>query len=338
MLHGHGDDVAGNININFSSNVWYGADKTGLQNHLAANLYKINRYPEILPHKLTAKIASYHGLAENTILVTNGATEAIYLIAHAFSDSNTSIVYPTFSEYADAGQLFRHTLHFIEECELPRNTKFNDRLVFICNPNNPTGKAYPKEYIENLLRNNRDTLFIIDEAYADFTLMECPAINLVNRYPNLIIIRSLTKKFCIPGLRLGYMVANEKHIRKIVGFKMPWSVNTLAMEAGEYLFDSIEQYQIPLQTWLNETLWLRNQINTMPQFKAKPSDTSYFLCETLRSNATSLKKYLMDEFGILIRDASNFKGLMPGSFRICTQTHHENIKLIEALKKWTTRF
>jgi threonine-phosphate decarboxylase len=338
MLHGHGDDFTGNIKANFSSNVWYGADNGGLLQHLKENLSKITRYPEVVPCELAIKIANYHGLDAQHVIITNGATEAIYLIAHTFQGLNSTIVFPTFSEYADACVLYNHKIIYVHEKELVQDYNPAKGLMFICNPNNPTGKAYPSSFIEYLTFNNSETLFVVDEAYVDFTKNNCSAVSLIKKYENLVIIRSLTKKFCIPGLRLGYLLAGEKLISRINNFRIPWSVNSLAIEAGNYLFSHLPDYRIPLDEWLANTGYLKAEMDAIPGFKTMTTDTTFFLCTTQKSGATDLKQYLLAEHGILIRDASNFKGLDGRYFRICTQSGRENTILTEALWNWIPKF
>lgn len=338
MLIGHGDDIPNNLDANFSSNIWYGANNDSLYAYLASHLKHTRNYPEVLPNHLTNCIADYHHVKPENILVTNGATEAIYLIAHTFSKYVTSIISPAFSEYEDACNLYKHSLNFISEPEITGSQYFGCEMVIMGNPNNPTGTAYSFDFIEKLLQNNTNTIFVIDEAYADFTTTETSAIASITKHPHLIIIRSLTKKFCIPGLRLGYIVSGSKNISKIKAYKMPWSVNSLAIAAGEYLITRSEDYQIPLNEWLAETAWLMNEIRALKTFNVYPTQTTYFLCETQQSSAAQLKEYLLKEHALLIRDAANFRGLSPKHFRICTQSRCENELLINALKLWTLLF
>jgi threonine-phosphate decarboxylase len=338
MLQGHGDDVVENIDINFSSNVWYGAKNFWLQEHLNKNFEVISRYPEVLPQRLIEQIAQHYELTSQQILVTNGATEAIYLIAQTFQNSDTTIISPTFSEYADACILNKHKIHYISEPDFTNALLPNNGLIFICNPNNPTGKAYPTSMIEKLLADHPNLLFIIDESYADFTQIPCNSVSLIDQYPNLILLKSLTKGFAIPGLRLGYILSNPEFITKVQRYKMPWSVNALAIEAGNYFFMHWDDYSIPIYKWLHETSGLMDQISSIPGFNCHPSDTTFFIGTTAMGDATRLKSFLLDEYSILIRDASNFKGLTPSHFRICTQSHPENQLLTDALRKWTTLF
>jgi threonine-phosphate decarboxylase len=337
MLWGHGDETIQNLKINFSSNVWYNANISGLHAHLSKNLQVIRNYPQVIPQELNNKIAEHHKTDPSNVLVTNGATEAIYLVAQAYSGSETTIIYPTFSEYSDACTIYNHFIHYIQEKDFTHSNLPKKGLVFICNPNNPTGKTYPFFYIEKLLHKNPHLNFINDEAYSDFTLTLSSAVQLIDKYTNLIILKSLTKSFCIPGIRLGYILAGADIISKIKTFKMPWSVNSLAILSGEYLFTHISDFIIPLKTWIDETQWLIEQISQIPGFECKETDTSFFLCKTNIIDAANLKSFLLKEMQILIRDASNFKGLEAGNFRICTQSHENNLKLIDALWNRTTQ-
>ncbi len=109
-------------------------------------------------------------------------------------------------------------------------------LVFICNPNNPTGKAFFQ--LENWIQQNPETLFVVDEAFIDFTVQINSSIPLINQYPNLLIMHSLTKAYAIPGLRLGYVVASEDLITKLKSIKQPWTVNSMALQAGKFIFEN----------------------------------------------------------------------------------------------------
>jgi threonine-phosphate decarboxylase len=338
MLAGHGDDILHNVKINFSSNVWYGANNRLLEDHLAGQMQVVRRYPEAAAGSLQHHIAGYHKVKNNEILVTNGATEAIYLIAQAFSGQHATIIVPTFAEYEDACEQNRLKLQFLPEYSVHKDCRFEKGLVFLCNPNNPTGKEFPHSLIKSLAENNPDTIFVIDEAYADYTLTDNSVLPIIRKYPNLIIIRSLTKPFCIPGLRLGYLVGNEPVVKRIRIYKMPWSVNALAIEAGHFIFDHINEYQLSVKDWLDEALWLATEIGKIPGFQSFPANTPYFLCTSKYEHATHLKQYLLDEHGILIRAASNFRALTINHFRVCTQPREENNKLLEALWIWTKKF
>jgi threonine-phosphate decarboxylase len=338
MLYGHGDDgyrFTSEIIADFSTNVWYGGEPEGLKEHIFKNWAAINKYPEVLGESLTEKIAAYHHLQPDNILVNNGSTESIYLIAQAFGQSETTIVTPTFSEYEDAAGLYGHKVSYIDWNNLQSASKIKADILFICNPNNPTGEVFSG--IEELLDNNPETIFVVDEAFIEFTLSVSSAIALINKYANLIILRSLTKAYAIPGLRLGYIAAAAALVNKIKLLKFPWSVNTIALETGKFIFDNYAAVQIPLESLLKQKAEFIAALQKTP-VKINNSHTHFFLSEVLNGKASALKKYLLDNYGILIRDASNFRGLREGHFRVATLSAHKNQLLVNALKEWNSQF
>jgi len=334
MLYGHGDDgyqFKADIVADFSTNVWYGGEPEGLKEHIFKNWTAINKYPEVLAESLSKKISEHHSLQVDNILVNSGSTESIYLVAQAFRQKKTAIVIPAFAEYEDAAKMYEHEVSFIDWQQLNPSTQIKTELVFLCNPNNPTGEIFI--HIEELLSNNPQTIFVIDEAFIEFTLSISSSVLLVNKYKNLIILRSLTKAYAIPGLRLGYMVSSVEMIDSIKQFKYPWSVNTIALETGKFIFDNYPDIQLPLMNLLKNK---ERFITALEQASVNVlnSHTHFFLAELLNSEASSLKQYLIKNHGILIRDASNFRGLKSGHFRIATLSAAKNQLLVNALKEW----
>lgn len=334
MLDGHGDDIKQQVEINFSSNVYYqGCDK-GLLRHLSDSLYFLNRYPEVKAESLNQIIAENYGLPPDSVLAVNGAVEAIYLIAQAFANSKTTVFYPTFSEYEDACIINQHKVFTEPFSALNESCKISSRLAFICNPNNPTGNAIPANILCRIIKSNPDVIFIVDEAYDMFTPVDTSCVSLLPDTENLLIIRSLTKQFSIPGLRLGYVLSNAQVINKITKYKMPWTVNALAIEAGKYIYRNLISDTFPINELMKEALWLRSAISAIPGFKVFPSDTTFFTCVLLNRKASELKEFLLNNYGILIRDASNFRGFSYGHFRLAVQNHEHNLILLKALKEW----
>jgi threonine-phosphate decarboxylase len=179
---------------------------------------------------------------------------------------------------------------------------------------------------------------VIDEAYADFTMEDTSLVESIAEFDNLIIVKSLTKTYAIPGLRLGYLLSSATIADAISSSKMPWSVNTLAIEAGNFIIKHLIKMPLPLNKLLGDTAALIKQLNNNTSIHIIPTHTNFFLCETTKSTATELKNFLLNEYGILIRDASNFRGLNAKHFRIATQTKSKNELLIEAIHKWSERF
>ena len=377
MLQGHGDDLyrfARPIRANFSSNVPGRVDLGALKAHLQAHLDLIGHYPEPEPYTLEAALAAKHAIDPAAVCATNGATEAIYLIANAFARSHSTILQPTFSEYADACRLYHHLIipgarqNLFEPSEgalvrknlplhqadaqikesaaadgfLPSEhfsasevkTRSCGALFWLCNPNNPTGSVVPVDKLRAAIEDHPQTIFVIDQSYGFFTREPLLSAAEAVRHPNVIQLHSMTKRYAMPGLRLGYMTGSPTLLAHIRNFRMPWSVNALAIEAGLYLCAHPETAPIDLPALLAETRRLRERLNTLPGLTAEPTQTHFFLCRLAAHRASDLKQWLADRHGLLIRDASNFEGLDAGAFRIATQTPEENELLVEAVRQY----
>lgn len=334
MLNGHGDElhlIKGKIQYNFSSNVYYKGCPKPLLDEISKNIHQIQSYPSPTAEELNELAAKKHLLNSEQFLFTNGATEAFYLIAQLFTNKKAAIVAPTFSEYEDACKIFNLDYHLISPEEI-KNTSAD--LIFICNPNNPTGHVYSKNELELLFQQKPNTTFVIDEAYIEFTNSTESIVSLTKKYINLIVVRSLTKTFTIPGLRLGYIVSNVTNIEKLLNLKMPWSVNILAVKAGEYIFNNYETLRFNTSELLAETTIFKNELAELKGIKVCKSNTSYFLVELVHKSAKELKEYLIVNHQILIRDATNFKGLNGEYIRLSTQNEEANNKFIQILKEW----
>lgn len=334
MIKGHGDDIYSHkreITINFSSNVYSRQDMSELDEYLKSKIDRIHSYPEPDASTLTSLLALKYGIEEDNIVVTNGATEAIYLIAHAFRCQKSIIITPTFSEYEDACLINEHKIDYATSLE---QIEPDTNLVWLCNPNNPDGQAYHKTYLYQFIAKHPNILFILDLSYEAFVNDEFRLDQHETMYySNIISLHSLTKSYAIPGLRLGYLVSNRELISKINRYRMPWSVNQLAIEAGKYLLSESRNY-IDLEAYRAETLRLMTELNVIDGLIVLPTNTHFFLCELIGRKASDLKQYLIDKHGILIRDASNFRGLDQHFFRIATQSREENDLLINAIKEW----
>ncbi|MDL2252143.1 pyridoxal phosphate-dependent class II aminotransferase [Odoribacter sp. OttesenSCG-928-J03] len=333
MLKGHGDDIysqSREITSNFSSNIYNKLDLQALQQYLCNQINAIRSYPEPEATSLIAMLADANKVSGKNICVTNGATEAIYLIAQAFANSKTSIVIPTFSEYEDACRIHRHQIRY---CQTPEEIDSGTQLFWLCNPNNPTGHIYDKSDIEKWVKKYPHTIFVFDQSYKNYATKELLNINEVCRYKNVILLHSMTKDYCIPGLRLGYFTAHADLVEYIGKYRMPWSVNQLAIEAGKFLLNNPLK-QIDLKAYLAETKRLQSEIAKIPGLTVYPTQTNFFLCRLEGRKASDLKKHLTEQEGILIRDASNFRGLNEHFFRLATQLPEENDRLIKAIKAW----
>lgn len=331
MLNGHGDDIythSKKITSNFSSNVYNKFDSSGLEQYLCDNISSIHSYPEPDACTLKSIISQKQGISPKEVCITNGATEAIYLIAQLFRGKKTAVITPTFSEYEDACHIQEHQLYFPGCLD---NIEPDTQLVWICNPNNPTGKIYEPDYLEQIVSNHPDTCFVIDQSYAGFTDQKVWSARDTLKYKNVIILHSLTKCYAIPGLRLGYITAPSELIENITYFSMPWSVNQVAQIAGRYL---LQHAEYNFRECIEESEKIQKMISEIDGIDVYPSQMHYFLCRLNQGKASDLKQFLIDRYGILIRDGGNFRGLDSGYFRIAIQSPEENLQLIKALQEW----
>lgn len=333
MINGHGDDIHlyDGIRINFSSNIYNHFDHERLFCHLANQLDHVSNYPEPAPFGLEQSMAPLLGLQAEQLMVTNGATEAIYLIAQTFRRKRSAVITPTFSEYADACRMHDHQLNHVYNLSQVHN---DYDIVWLCNPNNPTGSVIDKDDLTASIVAHPDTLFVVDASYARFTQRPLIATSEVVFHPNLLMLHSLTKEYGIPGLRIGYVTGNASLLDDLRRQRMPWSVNQVAIDAAYYLLAHSDEYEFGLSAMMSERERVSRQLMAIGGVIVWPSDTHILLCQLTIGKASALKEYLVHEHGILIRDASNFAGLGPNYFRIAVQTPEENDELIEAIKQW----
>ena len=363
MINGHGDDIYqyGELRCNFSSNISPSIDTRQLRQHLARRLEVIGHYPEPDAHSLEVLIAAKHGVSPDEVLVTSGATDAIYLIAQTLRNERLrtgtsaemrtfAVSRPTFSEYADACRMFGYeevvgnaipdlqspTRSLFKRCSLGERSSHagkRDLLCWLCNPNNPTGEVQSIGAVKELARRHR--WLVIDQSYEDYTLEPLLSAQEAINMQNVIVIHSMTKRFAIPGLRLGYITAPSAVIDRLRANYRPWAVNALAIEAGRFLLQSLEASPT---TWLlEETTRLGNRLREIPGVHVCPTSTNFMLCSIQQGTAAELKEYLLTRHGFLIRDASNFEGLSANHFRIATQLPEFNDELVEAISSFCSK-
>ncbi len=210
MLHGHGDDIyhqKHKIKANFSSNVPQLQNIPVLQHFWAQKLSMLTSYPEANASSFVNLLANKYGIEPSQIMATHGATEAIYLIAQAFGGCSSAILQPSFAEYADACNINKHKVLNITSTKALEAT--DTQLVWLCNPNNPNGKVWHYETLLQMIDNHKDTRYIIDQTYRYFTTKKTLTYKDAVSRSNLILIDSFTKRYAVPGLRLGYMVAHK---------------------------------------------------------------------------------------------------------------------------------
>lgn len=338
MIEGHGDDLykySRPITANFSSNLTNWIDPTPLKAYLQQHIGEVvTSYPEPQPYTLEARVAETSGIRPDQVCVTNGATEAIYLIAQSYAGQRSAVLQPTFSEYADACRIHGHRVTSL--FHLPEHDRLPDdlQMLWLCNPNNPTGQVLDKSHLIRLAEYNPHVLLVIDQSYENFTQKPVLTAREAVDLPNVVLIHSLTKRYAMPGLRLGYLTGHSSILQHLRTHRMPWSVNGVALLAGKFLLDHPEAVPFDLAGCLKETARLQTLLRQTGCMDVWDTDTHFSLVHLRMGKAAALKDYLAQEHGLLIRDASNFEGLDATYFRLSTQQAADNERLVKAIRQW----
>jgi len=332
--------------IDFSANINPMGYPPAVRETIVKEADSVLNYPDIDSFDLISGLSEYHGIGCDNILVGNGSTEFIYWIPIVFKPRKALIVIPTFSEYENALKMVGAEIaHFPTEARKGFSVAIADLcswlrdgfdIVYFCNPANPSGLLTSKDDLCRIIACAEEVgaVSLIDEAFIDFVEGESVKKEIF-RFPNLMVMRSMTKFFGIPGLRIGYLMAGASCIAKIKENKPPWTVNSLGQRAAaKALFDG-DYIKDTRKYVTTEREFLRNALDEIPGLKTYESAANFILVHMVNRiglNSTELRDHLVKE-GILIRDCSTFHGLGTRYFRVAVKRHEENIVLIEKLRE-----
>ncbi|MFH1983615.1 MAG: threonine-phosphate decarboxylase CobD [Pseudomonadota bacterium] len=344
MIHGHGGNVeslaqrlgcaAADI-VDMSSNVNPLGPPPALTAHLAANLGRIRRLPEADAGSTVSRMARHLGRAPESVVAGNGTTELIYRLPRALTPRRVLILGPTYSDYEDACRQNGITPRFLltgPETNFKVDLDALDRaadeadLVFICNPNNPTGVLTDPAAIDALSSRHPETCFVVDESYLPFA---APGETLSrSARPNLVVLHSLSKIFTLPGLRIGFATAHPDIISRLRRYDSPWSMNSLATAAVDFLMDN------PLETELfikdsarflsDERRRFAQTLTTVAGIRTFPSHTSFILMALEGAHRSHALCAALGLRRILIRNCANFNGLSDRYVRVSLKSETEN--------------
>ncbi len=364
MIIGHGGNKKGlairlgcNVEqiIDMSSNLNPLGPPETIEQFICDNVKKIHSLPLPDAAGMRKGFAQFHNIDENCVVAGNGTTWFIYTIPKALNVKRALIIGPTYSDYKDACQMHgvEHT-HLISKAPkgsrafIPDMDKVSSMaqkadLVFICNPNNPTGSLIAKEPLEYLIKKHEDTIFVVDESYLPFVDL-AEQISFVGDigYKNVLVLSSMSKIFTIPGLRTGFLSGDSSLVEKIMDYYQPWSVNSLAQAVIEHIFDHPEKiepfYQKTRDYIKAEKHSFYDSLKGVKGLELFDSSAYFVLAKLISANlkAGYNAKAFCDKIGthkILIRECSNFEGLSDQYVRFSLKKREENQLLSQYIKQ-----
>ena len=337
--------------IDFSANINPLGLPPGVDSALHDALRNLANYPEIDAESLRLCVAKRHGLDRENVIVGNGSSALIYLLTRVFKPTKSLIWSPTFTEYERALKQVQSEVINLN-CLDPENRVSLQKiiavtldaqpdLVFLCNPNNPTGTLWSVLELEEILTalNKAGIICVIDEAFIDFVGCGASFANRVDEFANLIVLRSLTKIYALAGIRCGYLLSGHSLTRRLAGFLEPWSVNTLALNAAvTALANDNEFIKKTLVLVANERDKLSRNLKQLRFLKPYPSFANYILTRVDSSvNCEELRDFIFVRDNILIRLCGDYVGLSDNYVRFAVKTKAENCRLIEGLSAFQAK-
>jgi L-threonine-O-3-phosphate decarboxylase len=313
----------------------------------------LTAYPDPSYRALRQAIATHHGIDADWILPGNGAAELLSLACRELSQHVTGLFTPAFADYLrgliafDAKVCKLPLFNFLQELD---QTIAPDRLLrqyldqdlghscnpanasialLLNNPHNPTGHLWSRSQVQAWIETT--DLVVVDEAFMDFLPpdRDQSVIEWVQRYPNLVVVRSLTKFYALPGLRLGYAIAHPDRLKQWQAWRDPWSVNSLAAAVGEAVLAD-RDYQHRTYDWLAIAQPRLQKGLQALGLEVTPSVANFFLAKTAQS-VPQLQRDLLQHDRILIRDCLSFPELGELFFRVAVRSIPENQRLLLSL-------
>ncbi len=352
MLHGHGGEIytlakklgiSPDKIIDHSSNVSPLPPPKALYDILAKNLTEIEHLPEVDSETLREALAKKLSISPNQILVSSGTTDWIFALPRIIKPKRVLILAPTYADYSDASYAVGANIdyffarpedNFQPDLKAFQSQLYGHELIFICNPNNPTGTFLSKNILIEIISYFDEITFVVDESYLDFIGSLDKSLLSIKPFPkNLVVLRSFSKIYRIPGLRLGYAVAGSKLVKELWKQCLPWSVNRLAQIAGLWLLNQDEHIKQCRELVQKERKRLIPRFKALPGVRCFEGHLHFFLLYLENHSASKIWERLLREYFILTRNASNFKGLNDHYLRISLRSPTENDRLIKALEE-----
>ncbi|MFP3999359.1 MAG: aminotransferase class I/II-fold pyridoxal phosphate-dependent enzyme [Desulfobacterales bacterium] len=345
MIHGHGGNIfaaaqalgcAPEDITDMSANINPLGPMPGLLEHLGHNIENICRLPEVDAYRVVKAYGDWQGIDKNRIIAGAGTTEFLYLLARALEIGSAVVVGPTYSDYADALEInnveYNYFLRksqnrFKPDLNMLKKQAEAADAVFFCNPNNPTGEFTDTEQLASLASCLPGTFFVIDESYLPFVCGRKNKTMAHTGLPNVLVLQSLSKIHCIPGLRVGFCTAPLSVAEKIRKYLPPWNLNSQAQAAVLFIArnsEAADAHAEKTRKYIQgQRAKIYERLSDIPGLEVFDSDTTFMLLRAESFNAAQIADHMLLS-RLLIRDCSNFHGLDEHFFRISLKEPESN--------------
>ena len=321
---------------------------------IASSTHLLSHYPDPDCWDLRRALATFWRIDPGHLVIGNGSTELIDALPRALGIHRLLVVQPTFSEYAAAmtragGQVLSLYANRNDHYSIPmdrlhraieagRSAGRSFDAVVLCHPNSPTGQACTGEEMVRLAKvaERQGRWLIIDESFADY----CPDRSIVRRarlWPHVLVLRSMTKFYGLPGLRVGYAVSARTTIRRLQQQLPPWSVSVMGQVAAVAALDDVVHAQKSLTFMAKERERFHARLSMLPGCTVMPTCANYFLLELPPRRKAKTITQRLREHGLLVRDCSFVPGMNTRSIRLAVRTVQENDRLLRTLSRLLTK-
>nr|WP_311478843.1 aminotransferase class I/II-fold pyridoxal phosphate-dependent enzyme [uncultured Porphyromonas sp.] len=324
----------------FGSISWKGAELGNLKEHLVENIHLVEEYPEREAESIVRLLSRRLEVKEDQVIVTDGATGALHLVA-SISKGATSLILPP------TNQEFRHALeraeHIIKEAhdvkDLGKLDLAGIDYLWICNPNNPDGRFFSRRAILSLLREHPEVNVVIDLSMASYVVEDNIKASDIKKYPNLIVVSSFSRAYNIPGMRVGYAVSTADKMKHFKQNYTPRCVGSLALEATRFILLHPAQFTTPIRKWLRDSMQLAEKLDSIYGIEVIYGSTPYFMIRLNVGTVSELSTFLWEKYDIKIATREDDLDLQENEVRLCGYIGDRNNEpLIEGIQEYVTRF
>jgi threonine-phosphate decarboxylase len=352
---GHGGDIvtasslfgiAPEALLDFSANINPLGPPEAVLEAVEREMRHIVHYPDPAHRECARALADKYGIREGFLIIGNGAAECMSLVLLALAPRTVGVTYPSFVEYTQLARQFGADVigctgqaehDFLPSLEELRELFDRVDVLFIGHPNNPTGIMYSEAEMQQLAAwaEETNTYMVVDEAFIDFIPEENQPTLLpdIEEYPHVILLRSLTKFYAIPGLRLGFAVAHPAIIEKMKAKQVPWSVNRLALAAGEACCHVPDYETATRQLIAEERNYLMQTLRGKQGWHVWSGQANFLLVRLPEAMTAFCLQRSLGMRGIMIRNCAMYPGLTARDFRIAVRSRHENEQLLKAIEE-----